>query len=341
MPYAVFAAVMVLGLIACGGGDDSTDSGSGDGSKADTKATICFFSHSSANTWFQATYEGAQAAAKEAGNTEIVQKDGKFDPAVQASLMQDALASKECNAWMVGQLGPPGYRYAEQAIEQGIKVCGMLVPLGPDAASAELQLDGMTCATYRNPAAIATDIASVIKLACKGVDPCKVGYIKGSNTIPGDVALVKQLHEDLKTDSNIEIVSEQVGQYLADPAYKVTQDMLQANPDLNVIASSGDQMTLGAERAVKAAGKTGQVKLIGSYGSELGLEGVKAKRWFGDTVSLPYSEGELAVQMLVAALRGEELPAKPATDVAAKSNGIGGTVITQPNAADFDAQWTG
>jgi ribose transport system substrate-binding protein len=122
----------------------------------------------------------------------------------------------------------------------------------------------------------------------------------------------------------------------------VTQNVLQAHPDLNVVVTGGDQMTLGAERAVKAAGKTGQVKLIGSYGSELGVRALREKRWFGDTVSLPYDEGRVAVESIVAAVRGKKLPfgANAGPAIIKRLSPIG-RLITQQNAKRFKAQWKG
>ena len=337
-------AVFAVAVTACG---SSSDGGTDTNSKAGTSSAgsheavkVCFFEHGAANTWFQAAYEGSQAAAKQLGGVTIIQKDGKFDPEVQAQSMQDALATKECNAWMIGQLGPAAYRYAEQAIAKGIKVCGVLVPLGSDAGSSRMQLSGETCATYRSPTAIAHDIAGAIKLACKGIDPCEVGYLKGLTAIVADKTLVSTLHSDLADTPSIKIVAEQEAQWLADPAYKVTQNMLQAHPGLDVIASSGDQMTLGAERAVKAAGKTGAVKLIGSYGSQLGVSAVKAKRWFADTVTLPYTEGEVATKMLAAAVRKQKPPYAAMTDVAVKLSNVGPT-LTPSSIGSFKAEWKG
>ena len=45
------------------------------------------------------------------------------------------------------------------------------------------------------------------------------------------------------------VVAVKEGGYLADPSLKATQDILQSTPDLNVITTTSDPMTEGAEQA--------------------------------------------------------------------------------------------
>jgi ribose transport system substrate-binding protein len=142
--------------------------------------------------------------------------------------------------------------------------------------------------------------------------------------------------------ANVKLVGIQDGSYLANDAYPVVQTALAAHPQLNVVATTGDQMTLGAQRAVAAAGKTGKVKLIGAFASQLGVSAVARHEWFGDTVSLPYTEGEAAVKMLVAAVRNQPLPYPTRVPtLESPLNPLGSQLVTAGNVANFKAQWTG
>ena len=74
--------------------------------------------------------------------------------------------------------------------------------------------------------------------------------------------------------------------------------MLQAHSDLNLIVGS-DQ---GIEGAVQAIGKK-KVILVGYGGSATGIQGVAAGKWYGDVAQLPASEGRLATEAAIKAVR--------------------------------------
>lgn len=315
----------------------STSSGAHMASK---KVRIAYFEFAFANTYTQASVKQMLAAAKKAGNVEIVQFDGQANAEKQAKDMQDALASDDFDGWFVYQIGPAAWRLSEQAIAKGVKVVGGLVPFGPDPSKTGPQLKGQLASTYLDHKQLGRDLGTLTVAACTNDTTCKVEYLYGYKSIPFSPVIRSSFDAVVKSHSNIKVVASQDGQYLADPSYKVTQNVLQANPDLDVVVTGGSQMTLGAERAVKAAGKTKQVKLIGSYGSELGVRAVCQKRWYGETVSLPGTEGRVAVETIVASVRGKPLPYGRAPDLVKRFSPIG-RIVTQQNCKRFKPEWTG
>jgi ribose transport system substrate-binding protein len=329
---------------ACGDDDDSSSEGSsGTSSEAadsDKPVKIAYFEFSFANTFTQASVEGAKEEAKKQGNVEIVEFDGEANPEKQASDMQDALATGDFDGWMIYQVGPASLALSQQAIAKGVKVVGMLVPFGPDPTKPAPQLEGQLAGTYADHGQLGRDLGKLTVEACADADPCKVEYLHGYKALPLSAAIKDAFDETIAENPAIKVVAEQDGQYLADPSYTVTQNVLQANPDLNVVVTGGSQMTLGAERAVKAAGKTKQVKLIGSYGSKLGVDAVCEGRWFGETVSLPKTEGMIAVRDIVHAVRGKPLPFGVAPDLIKEFSPVG-RVITKENCAEFEPEWAG
>ena len=83
--------------------------------------------------------------------------------------------------------------------------------------------------------------------------------------------------------------------------------MLQAHSDVNVMIGSS-QAIEGAQQAVKSAGKTGQIKLIGNGGSCQAVAGVKSGAWFA-TYALPETTSGLkATQLAIAAGNGKKVP---------------------------------
>ena len=106
---------------------------------------------------------------------------------------------------------------------------------------------------------------------------------------------------------SIKIVAEQEAQFAADPAVKAMQNILQAQSDISVVATDGDQMTFGAEQAIKTAGRKG-IALTGNGGGKLGLTAIRAGRWYGTVYSKPYTMGYLATQYAIKATRGQKVP---------------------------------
>ncbi|MEE8450341.1 MAG: substrate-binding domain-containing protein, partial [Thermoguttaceae bacterium] len=64
-------------------------------------------------------------------------------------------------------------------------------------------------------------------------------------------------------DAGMKVVDVQSGQWEMTVANTVAAAMIIANPDLKAILCSNDGMALGAVAAVKAAGKTGEIAIVG------------------------------------------------------------------------------
>lgn len=69
--------------------------------------------------------------------------------------------------------------------------------------------------------------------------------------------------EDAMNAAEVEVVTVQSAQWEMEKANSVSAAILTSHPDLAAILASNDNMALGAAAAVKAAGKDGQVKIVG------------------------------------------------------------------------------
>lgn len=69
--------------------------------------------------------------------------------------------------------------------------------------------------------------------------------------------------EDAMREAGIEVAAVQSAQWEQDTANTVAAAMLREHPDLKAILASNDNMALGAAAAVRQAGKTGQVQVVG------------------------------------------------------------------------------
>jgi ribose transport system substrate-binding protein len=335
----IVAVAALVVLAGCGGDDDSDDAAApAETAPAETQAataeevSIGVFLAASANTYNEAHVPGIEEAVEELGPATIQVFDGGFDSTKQRNQLQDALVSKKFDVWLIDPAdGNAITPEVTEAVAAGIKVACMLTPCGPDPKSSEVQIPGMTAYVGQSFPENGKTIAQEVARACEDKDPCKVFYIPGLNILPLEKARTDGFTAELKKHANIELAAMQEGEYLAEPARAVTQNVLQANKDINVIASSGDQMIVGAEQAVKDAGLEDQILLVGNGASELAVEAVKAGRWFSTAIYLPKTEGKLAAEMAIKAARGEDIADVSVNVLEHSPAGIG----------DYQAEWKG
>lgn len=298
---ALAATVVVLAAVVV-----ASASGAGSSPAAPKKTiNIAVFLASSANTYGAAELLGVKDAVRKAGgDVKLTVFDGQFNAKMQLNQLRDALVSKKYDAWFVYPAdGGPLTNTIKEAIKQGVKVGCALIPCGPNIRGTKVQIPGQIVYVgvpfYRNGQLL----GKLVEQGCKGRDPCKVFWMPGLPTLPLEKARTDGLKSVIKKNKNIKIVSEQPGGYLAAPALTATQNVLQANPDVNVIVSSGDQMIAGAVRAAAAAGKT-DIKMYGNgctfEAKQLILQGKQA----GCMVYLPRTEGRIIATMLIQSVNG-------------------------------------
>lgn len=275
------------------------------GGAGQKKIRLGVFLASAANTYWTAELEGARDVAKKYGNVEITVFDAQFTTTKQVNQLRDALISKRFDAWFVGPNdGGPLTPTIKRAIGQGVKVACTLVPCGPDIRKTNVQIPGLTAQIgvgfYEN----GQQLGQLTKQVCAKLNPCEVFWLPGLPELPLEKARTDGLYSIIKTEKNIKVVAIQPGGYLAAPALKATQNVLQANPGVDVIVSSGDQMIAGAYRAAKLAGLEKKIKFFGNGCTFEAKRDILAGKVFGCAVYLPRTEAKIAVDLLIRAVNG-------------------------------------
>jgi len=139
-------------------------------------------------------------------------------------------------------------------------------------------------------------------LAGKG----KVGIIDYP-TVQSVIDRVSGFKKALASFPNMKIVSIQPGITRAE-ALTSSQNMLQANPDLDGIFGFGDDAALAALVAVKSAGRTNRVKIIGFDGMREARAAVdKEPSFVGVIRQYPDKMGAIAVEAAVKLLRRQNV----------------------------------
>lgn len=313
----------------------------GSGSSAlgqDDGPNIAFFNPLGNNTYTAATEAGAREIIEAAGgNMEVFVVE--FNAEEQLNQIEDAITSGNFDAFIIYPVDGIGVTVGvDAAAAAGIPVI---------ALDAVINTDRTTLVPYKNVAGqiartAAGDggqLAKAMVMACEGIDPCEVAFLQGFSSFPLDVERLAVVQAAADASDNIEIVAVQDANYLEDDGFAVATDMLQANPNIDVFVSVGDQMILGAELAVQDAGLEGQIKLIGQGGSQDGYNAVAEGRWFATVANTPYTNGQIAAQMALQAIKGELIIRSVNMYDQAPPFPHSGPIITQDNYQEFEPQW--
>jgi len=114
---------------------------------------------------------------------------------------------------------------------------------------------------------------------------------------------------------DIKIVGTQHSNSDVAKAMDVTRDMLTANPDLKGIFGASEAGVIGAAQALKAAGKAGEVKLVGFDASDEQVNLLKEGAVDGLVVQSPFRMGYDGVSAALDAIAGKEVPKRIDTGV--------------------------
>ena len=108
-------------------------------------------------------------------------------------------------------------------------------------------------------------------------------------------------------NSQLEIVTELNGKGNRNEGFAVTNDILQAHPDIVGIFAINDPSGLGAHAAVAKAGKTEQITIVAFDASPAGKQGVYERKLYDTPQQFPRKMAVGTVQSFIRHLQGEEV----------------------------------
>ncbi|RJG41584.1 MULTISPECIES: substrate-binding domain-containing protein [unclassified Mesorhizobium] len=151
------------------------------------------------------------------------------------------------------------------------------------------------------------DLANFLadKLGGKG----KVGILSGSLTAPNHVARVVGFKDEMaKKHPDIQIVFEQPDNDSLETAVTLTENALQANPDLAGMFGANASAPIGAGRAVQAANMTGKTLVVGMDALPETVQLIKDGVVVGVKSQRQWEIGYWAVKYLVAMNQNHTIP---------------------------------
>ena len=301
--------------------------------KAPKHIRVAYLSYALANSYDAPMLAAAKAVAA-ADGVAVTVFDANNSYTTQVAQLQDVINSGQYQ----GVITQPIYGAAlvpavKKALAKHIKVVNIDQILGSNYASDGIEVKGLSANVVFFPSKIGSQLAQLTLQACGSASPCKVGRGHNVEGYEPDSEITKTFTAGLGTKATI--VDQVDGQYNQATALTQVQDMLVANPDVNVIVGS-DQDCEGAQAALAAAKNT-TTKLVCYGASAAGLAGVKSGAWFADVAQAPASEGQLGMIALIKAIRTGKNSGVINPVAKLPDNGV----LTKATVGKFTAQWPG
>lgn len=123
----------------------------------------------------------------------------------------------------------------------------------------------------------------------------------------GDARL-KGFWEAINENPRIRVVASQTANWERDQGYNVFQNMLQANPQIDALFACNDMMALGAVEAIAAAGKTGDILVVGFDAVSDARKAIERGQMAASVAQHPYEMGFVAVKKAVEIIREKKVP---------------------------------
>jgi ribose transport system substrate-binding protein len=307
---ATAVAVVALTTAACGSssGGDSGGDGSGKGS-----VTIGFSQRKLAGSdWYKTLIDGAKAAAADAG-VELRVTDAGGDAVRQNSDIQTMITSG-VDAVIVNPADPTGLtssvtQLATAKIPLVVVNSNLDENLAPKAYCYVAEDQKATAALVGEAVAARLDAtgradgpitgAAIGGFSGEVVTQLRVdGFLSGFNSYWGQ--------HGKKPD--VTILPTRYGEWAPDKALPQMRDVATANPGLSFVYSASDVMLPGIVSGLDSAGLKDVV--IGTYDGQMSVLKEMMDNPDGriqaDASNDPYKQGQLAVQMALAAVHGEK-----------------------------------
>lgn len=220
---------------------------------AETKR-IALVVKSLGNGFFEAAARGAEEAAKELGDVQIIYTGPTTTTAAGQIEVINSLIAQHVDAIAVSANDTDALvPVLKRAMDRGITVISWDSGVAPEGREMHL-----------NPSSNALIGNTIVKLAAdnlpKGGD---VAFLSATTTSTNQNTWIKEAEKVLPNYPGIKVVATVYGDDLSDKSYREAQGLLQTYPNLKAIIAPTSVGIVAAAQAVTDAGKIGQVNVTG------------------------------------------------------------------------------
>ncbi|MEE8436934.1 MAG: sugar ABC transporter substrate-binding protein [Candidatus Neomarinimicrobiota bacterium] len=257
------------------------------------------------NPFFMDMQRGAEDAAAELGINLIVQAaEREIDVEKQMQIIENLIQRKVAAICVT----PSGSREIVPALVKANRS-------GIHVLIVDTRVDEVTLTEAKGYIAtfIGSDNVEGGKIAGKFIvdklnSSGKIVILEG---IPGHEtgdARLKGFHQAVDNIPGIEIVTSQTANWERDQGYYVFQNILQSYPGVLALFACNDMMALGAIEAIAAAGKTGEIVVVGFDAVNDARLAIRQGSMAGSVAQHPYKMGKQAVEQAKLLILGQKIP---------------------------------
>jgi ABC-type sugar transport system substrate-binding protein len=255
------------------------------------------------NTFFLAIYEGTRAEASRLGTQATVRSVISNAELTGQAAQVRAFVAERKDCYVVNPITATNLVSALRGVQRPI--VNIDSPIDPLAAKRA----GVRIRSY-----IGTDDFAAGRLG--GVRMASLLHGAGEVALVGGLA--KNVNSGVRLSgfarglqgSRVRVVARVNADYDRTKAEIAAEQILGTHPRVAGFFAASDLMALGVADAVRAAGKTGKVRIIGLDGIPEALDAVRAGSIDGTVSQYPYVMGQMAVEACAAAAGGARLPAR-------------------------------
>lgn len=315
----LLAGAMVVLAAGCGNAETDGADKSSDTSADENGKTYAFVPPSMISPYYKSVLDGAQATAEELGIELVtVAPESESDYAAQVQIIEDQI-TQGVDGLIVCAINSDAVIAAiQKANEADIPVVMF---------NTQTELEGVDVACYVKYDQYEAGGKVADFMAENIGEDLQVAIVEG---LPSDVSTQRMSGFVDKCEADypgIEVVANQAGDWEREKGMNAAANMLQANPDIDVIFTLSDEMGLGAVQAVKEAGS--EAKVCSFDGNPNAVYSIQQGELFS-TVYIGGSEtGEKCVTALNDILDGSGTDSTIMVETA---------VVYSENAADYPAE---
>jgi ABC-type sugar transport system substrate-binding protein len=343
----VLLGIAVLAGVGCSSGSGSATTAVGEkahplgapkvlafdktAAKPTKKYRIAYLAECINNPYCETRLKGIQAAAKKYG-FEFKVFDANFSPQTQLKLVQDAAARGYDGYLLAPTAAGPGCSMWQRYLRPtGRPVVTLDIPMCDDA---DYTRGVAATVTMVRQAFFDAHVDNAFKTCTK---PCKVAALGGFTGSDLFTIWERAIRRGAAKYPNVDVVSDQPGNYDPRVALRVVGDVLRAHSDLDMVISSWDDMTRGAEQAIRAVGEQPgkDVRIYTTGATKDAVSKVQRGVYNETSIFLPYEESYYAAVALMMALAGKPVNGYVNEAELPAVTRLGSIFVTKKNAAKF------
>jgi len=290
----VVSFVMIFAFISCTKQTPGTQQDGTDKNAGGKKYKIGLSMNTLNNPFFVDAKNGVQKAADE-NNVELIVTDAQNSAATQVSDIENLIAQKPD----LIIIDPAD----SDAIVAAVEACNAAnIPV----ITMDRESNGGEVVAHIGFDAIKSgNIAGeYIAEQVKNIPDAKIVEIQG--IMGTNVAQNRSKgFNEIMEKNNLKVIARQAADFDRAKAMTVMENILQANPEIDAVYASNDEMALGALEAIKAAGRLDDIILVGCDAIDQSLEKIRSGEMEATIAEPPYFLGKQALQTALAVLKGE------------------------------------